>query len=60
MLRKIFVFIFIVLFLSSCGDDTSESSSSLVLFENSEFKMNIPSNWDIVENYEESLPKPNA
>jgi hypothetical protein len=22
--------------------------------------MNIPSNWDIVENYEESLPKPNA
>jgi hypothetical protein len=61
MLRKIFIFGFVILFLFSCGDDSiNESTSSLVPFENDKFKMNIPSNWDIVKDYENSLPKPNV
>jgi hypothetical protein len=60
-MKKILLLSFLILFLSSCGTDESTTTpSSLVPFENDNFSMNLPSNWDIVKDVDNTLPRPST
>jgi len=47
---KNFLTIFILIFVSSCssGNENIVKTSSLIPYENSNFSLNIPSNWSIL------------
>jgi energy-coupling factor transporter transmembrane protein EcfT len=47
MIKKIFILVFVLLFLTSCGDDES-IVSGLTPIENPHFYFSIPSNWKIL------------
>lgn len=58
MLKKIFVFCFFIFFLASCGsEEVLIEESGFKTFENSDFVMDIPEVWEIIEDEENILPK---
>lgn len=69
MFKKAFLIIVTLLFLVSCGWDDAQTTSSssdkgsnkkwLTSFETSHFSLGVPAAWEIVDNVDELLPKPN-
>ena len=63
MLKKIFLLIFTSIFLVSCfGSDSEEVINNiewLSLQQESDFSIGIPENWQVIDNTESILPKPN-
>lgn len=58
MFKKIFILSFISFFIVSCWDDaTIETTSGLIKTETTELSIEIPTNWDVIENTETILPK---
>ncbi len=59
-MKTFFVIFFWLWFLFSCTSQTStlENATGLTLFENTEFSMNIPSNWSILTNSWNVIPEP--
>ena len=56
--KKLLIIIFVVFFITSCGDDTEVITSSwLETLETEKLSIEIPSNWKILENTEDILPK---
>jgi len=57
---KNFLTIFILIFVSSCssGNENIVKTSSLIPYENSNFSLNIPSNWSILTWTSWVLPEP--
>lgn len=58
MIKKIFIIISL-LFLFSCSDSTSNENEWLVNVDKTDFSISIPNNWEIIENTQNILPKPN-
>lgn len=62
MIKKILILIFVLLSLSSCSNPLSSVTSStwswLVSYSWDNFSIDIPWNWQNIENTDESLPKP--
>jgi len=60
MFKKTFVLLFFLFFLFSCWEeDTSTESEWLKTVDKTEFSISVPSNWEIINNTEDILPKPN-
>lgn len=59
MFRKIFIFTSILFFVVWCGwdDEDVEQTSWLVLTETEKMSIEVPANWEVIENKEEILPK---
>lgn len=60
MIKKIFLIIFISLFVTSCWSDDETPEKAKVWLINTETKsmsISVPSNWSIIENKSELLPK---
>ena len=59
---KIFVFLFLLLSLYSCWNSEEEIitlwNDTLIKFENTFFEIMIPTNWNILKDNENILPKP--
>ena len=58
MIKKITVLSFLFFFLISCGSEITISDSGLVKTETENLSIDIPSNWNVIENVDEILPKP--
>ncbi|MDR3150601.1 MAG: hypothetical protein LBU14_03130 [Candidatus Peribacteria bacterium] len=58
MFKKTSILIFLLIILASCQDST-QTDTSLILFENDKFSIKVPTNWEIIKDYENVLPKPN-
>lgn len=56
MFKKIFIWLFLVLLLSSCWDSTN-TDTWLVKTETNNISIKIPSNWKIIKNTDNILPK---
>ena len=61
MFKKVLLIIFISFFLFWCSSDNEEivDTDWLVNVEQSDFSVGIPSSWEIIENTNNILPKPN-
>lgn len=61
MFKKITILFFILFFVVSCWDDTDTSwtSSWLVETKTDSISIEIPSNWEVLEDVENILPSPN-
>lgn len=63
-MKKIILFLFLTIFLFSCFSSSSTVTNTtitttwLTLYENKEFTMSLPSNWDILSSTWNILPKP--
>ena len=57
MLKKIFALFFIVLFLFSCWEESSESPSWLSQIETENLIIQAPVNWERIDDKEDILPK---
>lgn len=53
-MKKLFLSVFLLIFLVSCWDDTWDTA--LILYENNNFSMNIPSNWKEIKKWDDILP----
>ena len=61
MYKKVFVLFFLLFFLYSCfGGENNVSNIWLNEYESTDFSMKIPSSWDIIQNKDKILPKPNS
>ncbi len=60
MFKKIVLFWFLILILSSCWNSTQESTSTswLILQDNNNFSISIPASWEVISNENKVLPKP--
>lgn len=58
MFKKYLLFLFVLFFLFSCSNDsTSLDTSWLEKLELSDFSLEIPSNWEVISDKEDILPK---
>ncbi len=57
MFKKLILLFFVSIFVSSCWDSSEWIWSSFKDFENSDFKISIPSSWEVIEDKENILPK---
>lgn len=58
---KKYIILVLLTFLFSCSfSDTTEEVTWLTKYENSQFSMSIPSNWDILSNTWDVLPSPKS
>ena len=58
MFKKILI-LSLFLFLFSCSDEVTVSNSWLINTETTSLSIDIPSNWKVIENVDEILPKVN-
>ncbi len=58
MLKKIVFFLFLLILLSSCWDEGSNTPEWLISVDKWDYLISVPSNWEIIENTEDILPKP--
>ena len=60
MWKKIFVIVFSILFLASCWEEDGSTVSSEWLFkyQTSDFSIQLPSSWDVIDNDDNTLPNP--
>jgi len=60
MWKKIFIVVLSLLFLSSCweSEGTSADTEWLFKFKNSDFSIQLPSSWDVIDNDDNTLPNP--
>lgn len=57
-MKKIFISIFLSLFLVSCF--SSEKQDWLIAYSSENFSLRIPDNWEIIDNKDKSLPTPRS
>ena len=57
MFKKIFILIFISFFLVSCWETTTINTSWLVKTETNTLSIEVPSNWSVIKQVDEILPK---
>lgn len=57
MFKKIVILFIFSLFLVSCWDDETNSNSWLIETKTENISINIPSNWKVIDNKDEILPK---
>jgi len=57
MFKKSFILIFSILFIASCGSETEVIENTLIDVDNTNFSFKIPSNWEIIKDKENILPK---
>ena len=57
MLKKIFIGVFLVLLLTSCWDSETISDTWLIKTETNNITIEIPSNWKLIKNTDNILPK---
>lgn len=55
---KALLFVFILLFISSCSSEEEIKSTSLTNYENNDFLISIPSNWNVLSWTSWVLPQP--
>lgn len=59
MFKKILIPLTMLFFLASCWEE-SNTDSSLTLFENNDFSISIPANWEVIKDHKDTLPTPNT